>query len=76
MAPATRTAHRFHLFAAAFAFATAVALLLPQTLLASQSGTVRPSLIPVCSAGALNNPKRWKGILSNSSSTISWAHPS
>src|SRR3546814_12736034 len=42
MAPATLTAHRFHLFATVFAFATTVALLLPQTRLASQSGTGRP----------------------------------
>src|SRR3546814_5993315 len=66
MAPATLTAHSFHLFATVFAFATTVALLLPQTRLASQSGTGRPFSVSARLRWRFNNQKLRKGILSNS----------
>src|SRR3546814_20541987 len=65
MAPATLTAHRFHLFATVFAFATTVALLLPQTRLASQSGTGRPFSVSARPRWRFNTQKLPKGLLPN-----------
>src|SRR3546814_16089057 len=57
MAPATPTAHRFHLFATVFAFATTLALLLPQTRLDSHSGPGPPFSTSALVPWSSNNQK-------------------